>query len=165
MTDRGESNQELRRALQSIALMVHRDGVEPDEDDRIKGGLRDRGFSATSIGEALEWLERAAHSGSLMDALAMLKPASTAERIAHPAEFLGVNPELWLAIERCRLKGIFTNELAERILEGVRHMDTWDWDEKDVETFLSNVLTATNSSLARYGLSRLLSVRPSTFKN
>jgi uncharacterized protein Smg (DUF494 family) len=161
----GALNDDWWLALQSIARLVHRDGIEPDEDVRLRRELTRLGFTARAVGEAFEWMDRAALSGSLMDSLAMLSPVSTAERVPHPIERAGMNQELWTAIDRCRRRGFVTDDLAERLLEGLRGTDTRDWDDAEVQDFLASILTTTNSTLAGHDLAALLAAPRGRFCN
>jgi hypothetical protein len=148
MADRTVGAQEWWLAVRSIADLVTRDGVGPDEDHIIRQELVDQGFSPTGIGLALDWVDRAALSGHLIDALGMLQNEWESPRVEHPLERVSLNPLLWEAIDICRRRGFLSADVAERLLEGARSLDTRDWDDAEIETFLEDVLSASSPGLS-----------------
>jgi uncharacterized protein Smg (DUF494 family) len=155
----GVDNDSWWPAVQAIASLIGRDGIELDQDNLIRQDLQDKGFGEPAIGRALEFIEKAKLSGSLMESLGMIYQGAdeyASVRVEHPMERACLPDSLWLAIDGCRRKGILDPDLAERLLEGVRTMDTRDWDEEDVETFLSDVLTVSVPGLLTRGTGRSL---------
>lgn len=143
-------------AVRSIADLVHRLGVTPDEDHIIRAELAQQGFSSDGIGKALDWIDKAALSGNAADALSMLQPPRTGYRVEHPLERACLHPLLRQAFEVCRARGILSDDLVERLMEGVRALDTRDWDDPEIEAFFDDVLAASASQLAGVGLCDVL---------
>lgn len=142
MTNTIDAGQEWWQALHSIAELVHRTGIQPEEVRLIREQLTEQGYSTDGIGKALDWMDQAALSGNLMDTLSMFQPVSDHIRIDHPLERLAIHPLLRRAVFICRRKGLITQDLAERLIEGLRVLDTRDWDEQEIESYLTEVLTA-----------------------
>ena len=158
--DPSEGAQEWWAAVRSIASLVTRDGVGPDDDHVLRQELAQQGFSAAGIVQAMDWVDRAALSGHLIDALGMIQPQPDSIRIEHPLERVSLNPMLWQAIDACRRRGFFSADLAERLLEGARSLDTRDWDDPEIEAFLEEVLNHSSNGLggiAGIGLAEILS--------
>ncbi len=147
-------------AVRSIADLVNRDGVAPDEDRVIRKELTDRGFSKDGIGKAMDWMDKAALSGTLMDTLGMLQPPPAGLRVNHALEKASVHPQLLRAVDACRRRGWVAPEFAERLLEGLRTMDTRDWDDAEIEQFLAEVLGVSSPSLAGWSLVSILRQEP-----
>jgi hypothetical protein len=155
--DPTEGSQEWWLAVRSIASLVTRDGVGPDEDHIIRQELAEQGFSPAGIGLALDWVDRAALSGHLIDALGMLQPEGDCVRVEHPLERVSLNPTLWQAIDICRRRGFLTADVAERLVEGARTLDTRDWDDGEIESFLEEVLSHSSNGLSGISLAEILS--------
>lgn len=149
-------SQEWWQALHSIADLVHRSGIQPDEVRLIREQLTEQGFSTDGIGKALDWMDQAALSGNLMDTLSMFQPVSDHVRIEHPLERLSIHPLLRRAVYICRRKGLITTDMGERLLEGLRTLDTRDWDEQEIESYLTEVLTAMPVGLSPSDLASML---------
>lgn len=150
-------SQEWWQAVRSIADLVSRDGHAPDEERVLRRELTVRGFSKDGIGKALDWVGMAALSGNLMDTLGMLQPSSDAIRVEHPLEKLSLGPGLTRAVDVCRRQGVLSSEMAERLIEGLRTMDTRDWEQEDIESFFAEVLAVSVPGLAGVVVSKILS--------
>ena len=157
--------QEWWLAVRHIADLVSRGGVDPDEARLIRKELKEHGFSMDGIGQAMEWLDRAALSGNLMDSLGMLQPVSQHLRIEHPLERVCIHSRLRLAVEACRRRGHLTQDTAERLLEGLRTADTRDWDHSEVEAFLAEGLAPSLSGVGPESLHEILGGRPEDHYN
>jgi uncharacterized protein Smg (DUF494 family) len=153
------SHQAWWSAVESIADLVHRDGFQPDEDQQLREQLTRRGFSEDVIVRAMDWIDQVALSGNLADALGMLQSAPDRIRIEHPVEKSELAMGLWRTIESCRYRGIISAELAERLVEGLRTMDTRDWDEPEVKGFLSDMLASACPTLPDVTVNEILSDR------
>ena len=153
------SQQEWWPAVQLIADLVHRDGFAPDEDDVLRVQLAQKGFSQDIIGQAMAWIDNVALTGNLADALGMLQSAPDRIRIEHPVEKSELAMGLWRTIESCRYRGVISAELAERLVEGLRTMDTSDWDDAEVRDFLSDMLSAACPSFPDVTVGEILSDR------
>jgi len=148
MTTHTVAPQEWWLAVRSISDLVSRDGVAPEEAALIRDKLKQRGFSPEGIGKALDWMDKAALSGSLLDTLGMLQPVASGVRIDHALEKACLHPRLLRSIETCRRRGWLGQDVAERLLEGLRGVDSWDWDDAEVDTFLVDILGISAPSLA-----------------
>ena len=94
------------------------------------------------IRAAEDWCEKAQAAGSLLDVLSVFAPSGGGYRMSSPLERVSVSEDVWRVIENCRNRGIITIDMAERLLEGVRAMDTRDWDDEDVRAFLLDACVA-----------------------
>ncbi len=141
MTNTIDAGQDWWQALHSIADLVHRSGIAPEEVRLLREQLTEQGYSRDGIGKALDWMDQAAMTGNLMDTLSMFQPVSEHIRIDHALERLAIHPLLRRAVYICRRKGLINLDLAERLIEGLRVLDTRDWDEQEIESYLVEVLT------------------------
>ncbi len=144
------------QAVRSIADLVTREGIGPDQEQLLRHALAEQGFSSRGIGQAMDWVEEASLSGNLMDALGMLQSSSPHLRIEHPLESMALSPELRRGIALCRYRGFVSQDMAERLLEGVRALDSRDWDKDQVEAFLAEVLAVSMPQFAGGSISRML---------
>lgn len=151
------SQQEWWLAMHRIADLVSRDGVGPEDDRVIRQDLSERGFSTDGIRMAMDWLDKASLSGTLMDTLGMFQSVFVGIRVDHALERASLHPRLLRIVEACRRRGLITQDMAERLLEGLRSMDTRDWDNSEIEAFFADVLGVVSPSLAGLSLARLLS--------
>ncbi len=140
MTHNLDGLQDWWQAVRSIAALVHRDGIALNEDSSLKEMLTEQGFSPGGIVKAFDWIEQASLSGNLMDALSMLTPDSDCVRVQHPTERIGIHPRIWRVIERSRARGLISLEMAERLIDGFRTIDTRDWELNDIETAMHEIL-------------------------
>lgn len=156
----GSPAKEWWDAVRSIADLIHRDGVGPDEDTLIREELTTQGFSKDGIGKAMDWVRMASLSGNLMDTLGMLQPPPAPFRVEHPLERSSLHPGLVRAVESCRRQGFITTDLAERLIEGLRTMDTRDWDQTEIHAFFADVLMVSSPWLAGQDVAELLKGKP-----
>ena len=133
---------DFRVVVEAIADLVCCHGQSFEDDGILRHQLVDRGFELELICAAENWCEMAEASGSLIDILSVFAPASSNHRIYSPLERLAVSDEIWSAIEACRMRGVISIDMAERMLESVRELDTRDWDDEDVRTFLLEACVA-----------------------
>jgi hypothetical protein len=146
--------------VQSMADLVAC-GFEYDEleEDYIRVTLENQGYSHLNIDRAMDWLEMASISGNISEVFSMLQ--ATAEtgfttRVASPLETAGISEKLWLQFEEMRNRGIISSDLAERLLEGIRTMDTRDWEDEEVNTFLEEIVAATMPHASDRMIKRIL---------
>lgn len=112
------------------------------EDDLIRFSLIAQGFTQESIESALDWLEMASNSGHVAEVFSMLHPQGRGTRVASPLERVCFSEKLWSQFEKMRHRGLIGDDLAERILEGMRTIDTRDWDDEEIQSFLFEVVSA-----------------------
>jgi uncharacterized protein Smg (DUF494 family) len=112
------------------------------EDELVRLSLLAQGFSQESIESALEWLEMASNSGHVAEVFSMLNPQANGTRVASPLERVCFSEKLWQQFEKMRHRGLIGADLAERILEGMRSIDTRDWDDDEIHSFLMEVVSA-----------------------
>jgi Protein of unknown function (DUF494) len=133
---------DFRMVIEAIADLICCHGQSTDDDGQLRLQLIERGFELDLIRAAEEWCDRAQASGSLMDILGTFAPASSNHRVYSPLERVSVSDEVWSAIEACRIRGVITIDMAERLLESAREIDTRDWDDEDVRAFLLDACIA-----------------------
>ena len=156
MTDSSALAQEWWLAVCSIADLVNRQGVLLEDDRQIRNQLSQQGYSEAGIGRALEWIDKATLSGNLIDSLAMLQPVANVPRVEHVLEQVSVHPKLLRAVATCRQRAWLQQDVAERLLEGLRVMDSRDWDRQEIDGFLADVLGVSVPSLAGISLDTVL---------
>lgn len=105
----------------------------------VRDELQEAGFEAADIEKACIWIERAVNSGTVTESLAMLQSQSDGFRISHPMERICFSDRIWSKIELCRHKGVISNDIIERMLEGARVIDTRDWDDEEVSNLLAEI--------------------------
>lgn len=105
----------------------------------VREELHEAGFALGDIEEACAWVERAVNSGTVVESLAMLQAQGGGIRISHPMERVCFSKRIWSKIELCRHKGILSNDVIERMLEGARVIDTRDWDDEEVSNLLAEI--------------------------
>jgi hypothetical protein len=128
----------IRPVIEAMADLVCCHGLDPDSEGFIREMLIQRGFSLELVRAAEAWCDQAAACGQLIEALSLFVPHTTGTRVSSPLERLSVSERMWKSIESCRNKGFFSEDLAERLLEGARAMDTRDWDDEEVCDFIEN---------------------------
>ena len=109
-------------------------------DDFVRCELLRQGFSTDSVDQAFDWVDRASLSGQLNELFTFLQPINPNIRIQNPLETAAVSDRLWQQIERCRHSGLMSQWYAEQVLEGMRTMDTRDWEDKEVDAFVADML-------------------------
>lgn len=117
-------------------------GYEEKEltEDYVKNDLLNLGYIEKDVDEAVQWVKKAVLSGNLSESLAMLQPQVNGIRIADPLEKICFSPRIWAKIDSCRQRGILSNDLAEKLIEGVRALDTRDWEEEEVCQLLAEIV-------------------------
>ena len=115
------------------------------DEYEIETFLSNRGFGGDEVVAAVSWLTRASMSGRLGEILSMLLPQRNLPRMTSPVEKVCLSDKVWGHIERCRHRGILNDALAERLLEGLRVLDSRDWDDKEVRAFIADILSHAGS--------------------
>jgi uncharacterized protein Smg (DUF494 family) len=128
-------------------------------DSHLEMLLAEQGFDQDDIENALDWIERVAMSGSLSDVIGMLQDQQENIRVANPLEVAYLSQSLWKRIETCRLKGLLSNDLYEKLLEDIRVIDTRDWEEEDVKIFLAELLNTIVPHTAQHDFMKILEGR------
>lgn len=129
----------FRDVVVAIADLVCCHGFTPDEDGVLREHLLLRGFELDAIRAAENWCDQVANSGGrLIETLSLFAPIAQGPRIDSPLEKIFVSDRLWKTIEDCRSRGIFSLDMAERLLEGIRAMDTRDWADSEVKEFIED---------------------------
>ena len=70
----------------------------------------------------------------------MLSTQSESLRVANPIETAFLSDELWQGLQVCRIRGLLNDDLMERLLDGMRSIDSRDWDEEDANALLIELL-------------------------
>jgi hypothetical protein len=136
------SFKEFRPVIESMADLVCCHGFSTEEDGLLRVHLLDRGFDLEHIKMAENWCDRVQASGCLVDVLSSFVSSGNGTRLSNPLERVSVSDEVWDAISYCRRTGVISTDLAERLLEGARAMDTRDWDDEDVRAFILDACAA-----------------------
>jgi hypothetical protein len=134
--------EEFRPVIVAMADLVCCHGFSTDDDGLLRTHLVERGFDLALIRAAENWCDAAQASGSLVDVLSAFAVSGSGHRVSSPLERVSVSDEVWNMIEDCRNRGIISTDMAERLLEGARAMDTRDWDDDDVRTFILDACIA-----------------------
>ena len=130
--------EQIRPVIEAIADLVCCHGMTLEEDGVIRAHLLALGFDLTLVRAAEDWCDSAQSTGSIMDVLSIFAPVGEGTRVYSPLERVAVSEDVWKVIESCRKRGLITLDMAERMLEGARAMDTRDWDDSDVLSFLAD---------------------------
>lgn len=128
----------LRPIIEAIADLVCCHGFNPEEHAALRIELESRGFKLKLIRAAEEWCDRASATCSIIEVLSLFAPSMQGTRIESPLERLFISKRMWKTIEDCRRRGIFSMDMTERLLEGVRAMDTRDWNDSEVRDFIED---------------------------
>jgi Protein of unknown function (DUF494) len=136
------SFEEFRAVIEAMADLVCCHGFSTEEDGLLRAHLLEKGFEIETIRQAEAWCDRAQATGSLVDVLSAFVPSGNGTRLSSPLERVSVSDEVWDAISHCRRTGVISTDLAERLLEGARAMDTRDWDDDDVREFILDACAA-----------------------
>tara|TARA_B100001094_G_C18104679_1_gene757712 strand:+ start:365 stop:847 length:483 start_codon:yes stop_codon:yes gene_type:complete len=130
------------KVVKQLAGFIH-SGRQEDElaTVEVRDELLARGFAEQDVYEAYAWLDRANRSGVLTESLSMLQPQTSGSRVDNPIEKLFFSDELWEKIQSLRFRGLLSSDLVERLLEGMRTMDTRDWDEEDITNLMHELLS------------------------
>lgn len=132
------SFESFREVVVAIADLVCCHGFTPEEDGILRENLLLRGFELDQIRAAENWCDQVSATGRLIEVLSLFAPVAQGPRIDSPLEKIFISNRLWKAIEDCRRRGIFSLDMAERLLEGIRAMDTRDWDDREVKEFIED---------------------------
>lgn len=148
------SFEHFRPVVESMADLLCCHGLSPDDDGLIRAHLQARGFELDLIRAAEDWCDKAQTAGSIVDLLSMFVPTGAGVRVSSPLERIAVSDQMLSAVEKCRDRGIISVDMAERLLEGTRAMDTRDWDDEDVRAFfvdacVANSLPSSQSKIER----------------
>ncbi len=149
----GNSRLEWWQAVETIAGLVACGFDVRGDEDTLRVELAGRGFSEATIETAFKWLEQVVCSGTLADVLDMIQPAGKGPRLANPVEKILMSDKLWRLLENWRSRGLIGAGMAERMLEGMRSLDTRDWDDDEIREFMAEVLRSSTlpAADARYG--------------
>ncbi|MEY4630296.1 MAG: hypothetical protein RIQ81_416 [Pseudomonadota bacterium] len=128
-------------AVREIASMVVRDGLHQADEGMMRKALQAEGFSEDEILKAFDWIDHAERSGNLLECLGMLAPRPSGVRVEHPMERMFVSDRVWGEIGRARRREVVHTDLAERLLEGIRAIDTRDWEDHEVRSFIADVVS------------------------
>lgn len=128
----------FRDVVESMADLICCHGLTVEEDGVIRQMLLERGFELSRVRAAEDWCDQVATSGNLIETLSLFVPTAQGPRINSPLEKIFISDRLWKTIENCRSRGIFSLDMAERLLEGIRAMDTRDWDDTEVKEFIED---------------------------
>ena len=134
--------EDFRSVIESMADLICCHGQSTEDDGLLRVQLQARGFDLDLIRAAENWCDKVQAAGSLVDVLSIFAPGALGYRLSSPLERVSISDEVWHAIENCRNRGIITIDMAERLLEGVRAIDTRDWDDDDVRSFIFDACVA-----------------------
>lgn len=148
--------EDIRPVVEAMADLMCCHGLSPEEEGLIRSQLMARGFELELIRKAEDWCEKSQSVGSIVDLLSMFAPAAVGTRVSNPLERIAVSDQMLTAIEKCRDRGIISVDMAERLLEGSRALDTRDWDDEDVRAFFVDACAANISEEAQTKLERAL---------
>jgi uncharacterized protein Smg (DUF494 family) len=132
-------------AVREVASMVVRDGLHQADEGMMRRVLLDSGFGEEAILQAFDWIDHAERSGNVLEALVMLAPRPDGIRVAHPMERMFVSDRMWKEIDRARQREVMNTDLAERLIEGIRALDTRDWEDDEVRSFIADVMADASS--------------------
>lgn len=128
-------------AVREIAAMVVRDGLHQADEGMMRRTLVTAGFNEAQILQAFDWIDHAERSGNILDIMAMLAPRPDGLRVHHPVEKMFVSDRVWRELDRARQREVVNPDLAERLLEGIRALDTRDWEDDEVRSFVADVMS------------------------
>lgn len=148
--------EDFRPVIEAMADLIICHGFSAEEDGIIRAHLQARGFNLELIRAAENWCDQAQTGGSIIETLSMFAPKGAGLRIVSPLERIAVSDKVLSAIEKCRDRGIITVDMAERLLEGTRAMDTRDWDDEDVRAFVVDTCLANGLPSAQSKIERAL---------
>jgi hypothetical protein len=136
-----------------------------EDEGKIRQRLCELGFEKEHVLYALAFLEGAQQSGYLEDVFAMALSAPSALRTQHPLERICISDHIWALICECRGRGVLGDEMVERLMEGLRRVDTRDWEDDEVCDFIEGVLVAAGSSDAAARFRDIVRGLANTFLN
>lgn len=132
-------------AVREIASMVVRDGLHQADEGVMRRALLASGFTEDDILKAFDWIDHAERSGNLLECLVIIAPRPAGTRIEHPMERMFVSDRVWSEIGRARRREVMNPDLAERLLEGIRALDTRDWEDDEVRSFIADVIAGSSN--------------------
>ena len=141
-TQATDSPKDWWAAVKIAASLIVNDGCGFEDEGLLKKELLAKGFEEADIAKAIAWVEKAAVSGQMMDVFGMLCPQPEGSRVDSPLERVFMSDAVWKDLASSRSKGLLSGDTTEMIIEGIRAVDTRDWDDDEVRTFIKDVLTA-----------------------
>lgn len=111
-------------------------------DEKLTTELIDRGYLTVDIERAIAWLEMTKNSGFFAESIGMLQPSYLGQRIMSSYETLGLPKTAISAIDSLRNKGIISPDIVEKLIEGLRVVDTRDWDDDEVLRVIHEFIAA-----------------------
>ncbi len=144
MTHMQHEAEEWWQVVQAMAGYITSGLDECDlNDDFVRCELLRQGFSVGAVEQAFDWIDQASLGGQLNELFTFLQPINPNIRIQNPLEKAAVSDRLWQQIERCRHSGLVSQWYAEQVLEGMRTLDTRDWEDNEVDAFVAEMLANT----------------------
>lgn len=129
--------------VHAIAQMFVSGSLPGLDDATISQLLANDGLAEEQADMAIAWLQKAHASGYLTDSLSMLATKERkSSRVEHPMERLFMSKELWSVLQKARQQGLAGEDLIERVIASMRMIDTRDWDESDLQSFLVEALAS-----------------------
>ena len=128
--------------------------AEGDQDEFAKferyviNELTQNGFQREQVDAALDWIENATRHTGLSDLISIFSVGYKHKRLMNPVEDITFNAQLFARIQQCRQRGLLSDEIAERLLENLRTVDTSDWDDQDVEVYIAETISYICPSLS-----------------
>lgn len=135
--------------IKAMASLVS-SGYEESEltESHVRHELAGHGYSQKEIDRACEWIDKALQSGTLNECLSMLDEHVEATRLNNPIETICLSEKVWSRLDQCYQKGLLSRGLIERVLEGVRFVDTRDWEDDEVASLMAEMLSSFNPSIS-----------------
>jgi hypothetical protein len=106
------------------------------------------GINRDTIDEAMNWVENASNHTGLSDLISIFSDSCATQRVAHPMEDKTLPDSLLPRLNQCRARGILGSDIIERMLENLRGVDTSDWDDQDVESYIAETITFVSPGLS-----------------
>ena len=122
----------------------------------VKTKLLDSGYGEDEISQAYLWLDKVNLSGCLSESLSMLHPHGEGFRVENPIETIFLPEKLRQIIQVLRLRGLLSDDLLEKLLEGIRTLDTREWDDTDIKEFVLELLLVVMPNHSREQYLRIL---------
>lgn len=152
---REQLDQEWVKVIETVAGYVAMGHEESDIfETYIRSALLAEGYSLNSVKEAFICLEQASLTGTLTEVLSMMHPAPEGARVSSPLEEVCVSDRLWKQIQSLRCRGILASDVVERLIEGIRSLDTRDWEDEEITDLVTELMAyslpnATNKQLKK----------------
>ncbi len=158
-----EENSRWWDVVLKIANIVVKEEGSLSQEAELKKHMSDCGFSSEEVDRAFDWYDMAQRSGNIMDIIGSLAPSKAGIRVEHPFERVSISDDIWRGITTCLRLGLLGNDTTERLLEGLREIDTRDWEEEEVCTFFAEMLRLCGSAQAGKRLKKLMKGRAVEF--